>query len=172
MKLRKNNKISLNPTYIKVVEVFFLNEEDEYLEMELAPNGQYLNILLSGSRNDLLRYLPLLGNQVEVNNPCEDLSEPGCVWTGRVTVPTSYLPKNITKFNAFAVHGEMEEGQLVTHYEALFPVNEQDSGLTEPNFHYLEAFQPIDFGKIGLINSEESELWTQAKTDPQSFSNT
>ncbi|XP_059082705.1 uncharacterized protein LOC131880180 [Tigriopus californicus] len=155
----------------EVVEVFFLNENDDYLEMELAPNGQYLNILLSGSRNDLLTYLPFLGDQVEVNNPCHEQTEPGCVWTGNVTIPTEYLPANITKFNAFAVHGEMENGELITHYESLFPVDEESSGVTEPNFHYLDAFQSIDLGEIGLVNLKESELWIQAKATPQSFSN-
>ncbi|TRY76575.1 hypothetical protein TCAL_00168 [Tigriopus californicus] len=155
----------------EVVEVFFLNDDDDYLEMELAPNGQYLNILLSGSRNDLLTYLPFLGDQVEVNNPCHEQTEPGCVWTGNVTIPTEYLPANITKFNAFAVHGEMENGELITYYESLFPVDEESSGVTEPNFHYLDAFQPIDLGEIGLVNLKESELWIQAKATPQSFSN-
>ena len=35
----------------EVVEAFFLNEKDQYLEVEFGPHGQHLALLLDGRRN-------------------------------------------------------------------------------------------------------------------------
>jgi hypothetical protein len=35
----------------EVVEAFFLNQEDQYLELEFGPHGQHLALLLAGRRN-------------------------------------------------------------------------------------------------------------------------
>ena len=37
--------------YYKVVEAFFLNSEDRYLEVEFGPHGQHIALLLDGRRN-------------------------------------------------------------------------------------------------------------------------
>lgn len=42
-----------------VVEMFFLNKNDEYLEVELGPWGQHLLLLLKGERNAIKHSLPL-----------------------------------------------------------------------------------------------------------------
>jgi hypothetical protein len=34
-----------------VVEAFFLNQEDQYLELEFGPHGQHLMLLLQGAGN-------------------------------------------------------------------------------------------------------------------------
>lgn len=39
--------------------MFFLNENDEYLEVELGPWGQHLLLLLQGERNAIKDSLPL-----------------------------------------------------------------------------------------------------------------
>ena len=35
----------------KVVEAFFLNDKEQYLELEFGPHGQHLMLLLNGNRN-------------------------------------------------------------------------------------------------------------------------
>ena len=35
----------------EVVEAFFLNDNDQYLELEFGPHGQHLALLLNGNRN-------------------------------------------------------------------------------------------------------------------------
>ena len=35
----------------EVVEAFFLNSEDQYLEVEFGPHGQHIVLLLDGRRN-------------------------------------------------------------------------------------------------------------------------
>ena len=41
----------------------------------------------------------------------------GSGWRGSAVVPQSYLPPAVTRFNAFAIHGEGEKRV----YEALYP---------------------------------------------------
>ncbi len=43
-----------------MVEAFFLNDADEYLELEFSPQGFYLFIMLDGYRNDVVSTLPLM----------------------------------------------------------------------------------------------------------------
>lgn len=42
-----------------VVEMFFLNDKEEYLEVELGPWGEHLLLLLKGERNTINHSLPL-----------------------------------------------------------------------------------------------------------------
>ena len=35
----------------EVVEAFFLNDKEQYLELEFGPHGQHLMLLLNGNRN-------------------------------------------------------------------------------------------------------------------------
>lgn len=39
--------------------MFFLNDNDEYLEVELGPWGQHLLLLLKGERNAIKHSMPL-----------------------------------------------------------------------------------------------------------------
>ncbi len=41
----------------EVVEAFFLNQEDQYLELEFGPHGQHLVLLLAGKGNAIRRVL-------------------------------------------------------------------------------------------------------------------
>ncbi len=52
----------ISSTYVQhqVVEAFFLNDDDRYLELEFSPQGLYLFIMLDGYRNDVLSLLPLM----------------------------------------------------------------------------------------------------------------
>ncbi len=83
-----------------------------------------------------------------------------------------YLPPNIVKFNAFAIHGEnWGEGVLDDYnenkrFEALYPVDTESSGLSSPDFHFLEAFQPINLSEIGYEEQQNySPLWETALSD-------
>ncbi len=40
-------------------------------------------------------------------------------WTGTAIIPESYLPSKVSKFNAYAIHGENDQRQ----YESLYPVS-------------------------------------------------
>ena len=35
----------------EVVEAFFLNDQEQYLELEFGPHGQHLMLILNGNRN-------------------------------------------------------------------------------------------------------------------------
>ena len=51
----------------------------------------------------------------------------GSVWTGTAIIPKAYFPCDVTRWNAYAIHGEGEDRV----YESLFPVTDGKS--TKPN---------------------------------------
>ena len=51
VKLRVNLGNLRLKLYYEVVEAFFLNSEDRYLEVEFGPHGQHIALLLDGRRN-------------------------------------------------------------------------------------------------------------------------
>lgn len=55
-----------------VVEMFFLNDKDEYLEVELGPWGEHLLLLLKGERNTINHSLPLDYVIIERTEPSTD----------------------------------------------------------------------------------------------------
>ena len=71
------------------------------------------------------------------------------------------------RFNAYAIHGVGDYGEAApkdVYYQALYPVDP----VKRPNadFHYLEAFEPIDLSAIGFVqDAEKSELWKTATGD-------
>lgn len=131
----------------EVVEAFFLNDNDQYLELEFGPHGQHLALLLNGNRNAVKHSLAV------VFSATIDKAEKS--WTGEARIPASYFPPNVSKFNAFAIHG-VEEGRT---YEALYEV----SG-PQPDFHRLEKFQPLKLEALleENKNAEMSDIWRQA----------
>ena len=47
------------------------------------------------------------------------------------------------------------------YYQALYPVDPVKR--PDPDFHYLEAFEPIDLASIGFVQDQEmSDLWKNA----------
>ncbi|XP_013417302.1 UPF0462 protein C4orf33 homolog [Lingula anatina] len=132
----------------EVVEAFFLNDDNQYLEVEFSPYGHHLVLMLNGVRKCFKDKLPL---QFSAN--IEDKK-----WTGSALIPLPYFPPKVTKFNAYAIHNCNKE----RHFEALYPV---DAGKhTEPDFHRLEYFQPIDFKTLLPENwspDHKSAWWTQ-----------
>ncbi|XP_046355252.2 UPF0462 protein C4orf33 homolog isoform X2 [Haliotis rufescens] len=131
----------------EVVEAFFLNDHDEYLEVELCPHGQHLLLLLKGRRNIVQEQLPL---QFTANID-------GDTWTGETTLPRSYFPSCVTRFNAYAIHGSGDKRV----YEALYPATKGQ--FTDPDFHRLEFFQNIDMSSVLKSNTKgyTSDIWSK-----------
>lgn len=108
----------------EVIEFFFLGEDEEYLEVEIAPKGHYLVLQLKGKRNIVQKMLPLkvTCNQTSATH-----------WEGKCEIPRRYLPGGLSHWNAFAIHGKLGE----RHYHALFP------GTQAPDFHQFSCYEPI-----------------------------
>ncbi|OXA60474.1 hypothetical protein Fcan01_04893 [Folsomia candida] len=117
----------------EVVEAFFLGDNDEYLEIELAPSSHYVLLYLNGYRNDTEMYLPLRHFTAKIDN-----STTPPIWTGEAFIPANYFPCNVTKFNAYAIH----KSDPNRRYMSLFPVAEETPN---PDFHYLPAFESAPF---------------------------
>ena len=136
----------------EVVELFLLNDEGKYIEIELGPWGQHIVLLLNNGK-DLRHSLPII---YEANRSNES-------WTGKAVIDKNYLPPNITKLNAYAIHGSGEKRV----YEALFPA---PKGVHEaPNFHRLEYFKPVDLNQI-VEQKSLSLIWVDAMIGRQSYS--
>lgn len=129
----------------EVVEAFFLNDKDQYLEVELGPWGHHLLLMLNGERHAVKDKLPLTTYTATIE---------GDRWTGEAILPRDYFPPGVTKFNAYAIHGEGENRV----YESLYPAT---GGETKPDFHNLKYFQPLDVSQ--LLNNYDpsyvSNLW-------------
>ncbi|CAG2100273.1 unnamed protein product [Medioppia subpectinata] len=122
------------PSYLvlydyEVVEVFLLGSDDRYLELEFAPKGQYLVLQLHGSGNVTKYPLDLDSFKAKIH---------GDKWSGSCVVPRDYLPPDLTKFNAYGIHGTDPD----RHYLALFPT--PYGKYTDPNFHRLDYFQAFE----------------------------
>ncbi|GFT13574.1 UPF0462 protein C4orf33 [Nephila pilipes] len=72
-------------------------------------------------------------------------------WSGIASIPKTYFPPNVNRFNAYAIHGSGEGRQ----YEALFPV--PSNRFTHPDFHRLEFFRYIELDKLLTINNSLSD---------------
>lgn len=130
----------------EVAEAFFLNDNNQYVEVELSPHGVHLVLLLNGVRNAVKELLPMTYNAtISADN-----------WWGEATIPRAYFPPGVTKFNAYAIFNEGEARQ----YEALYPFNNAGPK-DQPDFHRLETFQPIDMSKVmnNFSPQEVSDTW-------------
>lgn len=116
----------------EVVEAFFLNDKNQYLEAEFCPHGQHLVLLLNGFRKPFKDMLNLTYNAAIHGN----------TWKGKAVIPWDYFPHGITRFNAYAIHGSA----TWRVYEALYPVPKEK--FSSPDFHRLEYFKNVDFKRI------------------------
>ncbi|KAF2364534.1 hypothetical protein FHG87_004712 [Trinorchestia longiramus] len=144
----------------EVVEMFFLNANDEYLEVELGPWGEHLLLLLEGERNTIASELSL-DYAVDLRQEGTD-GQPG-VWSGSALIPASYFPPNVTRMNAYAIHGV--DADNTRTYEALYPAPENDPQYPAPDFHRLDLFQGMDFNLLDVPNTEYSDVWLAALGD-------
>jgi len=128
----------------EVVEAFFLNSRDQYLEVEFGPHGQHIVLLLNGRRNAVKHTLPLEYSAI--------IDHTAGVWRGEARIPGDYFPPDVTLFNAYAIHGTEADRA----YEALY-----ESSGPQADFHRLEKFQPINFNEVLQSNSgsDLSSLW-------------
>ncbi|XP_023341859.1 UPF0462 protein C4orf33 homolog isoform X2 [Eurytemora carolleeae] len=126
----------------EVVELFFLNDAEEYLELEFGPHAQHLVLLLKGTRNIVKQKLPLQYT-AEIQ---------GHVWTGSAIIPGSYFPPICTKINGYAIHGTGNNRK----YEAVFEV----AG-PQPDFHRIHKFGAFNLADILVSNSrsDHSKIW-------------
>lgn len=113
----------------EVVEVFLLGSDEHYLEIEFGPRGQYLLLQLHGYRN-------VVKSPLYIDNYSAKID--GKAWSGSYVIPSKYIPANLSKFNAYAIHGSNDARQ----YLALFPT--PFGKYTDPDFHRLEYFQEFE----------------------------
>ncbi|CAG2187818.1 UPF0462 protein C4orf33 homolog,UPF0462 protein C4orf33 [Mytilus edulis] len=116
----------------EVVEVFLLNDQDNYLEVILSPHGQHYVLIQGGYRNKLKVEMP-----IEYTTTKEESR-----WSGKAIIPGSYLPPKVTKWNVYAMHGTGEARQ----FESLH--GDVNGKHEKPDFHDLSLFGPIDMGRI------------------------
>ncbi len=108
----------------EVVEVFLVGAGDDYLEVELGPQGHYLVLRLRGYRNVVDRHLPL----------AFAAAISGSRWRGEARLSRSYVPAGELRGNAFAIHGAgAERRHLAAH----------SVGGERPDFHRIAAFPRI-----------------------------
>ena len=132
------------------MELFLLNDAGQYLEVELGAWGHHLVLLLDGGK-DLRHSLPL--NYTAART--------GDQWTGSALIPTAYIPPNISRVNAYAIHGHGHHRQ----FEALYPA--PSGAHSAPNFHRLEYFQPVE---LANTPTQLSGVWREAMEGRQSYS--
>ncbi|XP_064610057.1 UPF0462 protein C4orf33 homolog [Liolophura sinensis] len=131
----------------EVVEAFFLNDKNEYLEMEFSPHGQHLLLLLDGYRHPIQDKLPL-----EYQATIEDKK-----WQGRAVIPAGYFPSQVSKMNCYSIHGVGDKRT----YESLYPTPK--GKYSEPDFHRLEYFQPINLKALLPDNTEPDPKYWKKK---------
>lgn len=108
----------------EVVEVFFLGDDERYLEVELSPHGHHLVLELHGVRQVVREALPL-DYEAEVQ---------GTRWRGLARLPIGLLPCGWSHVNAFAVSGTGDSRRHLAWRPA---------GGPSPDFHRLDAFDPV-----------------------------
>lgn len=133
----------------EVVEVFFLNDKNQYVEIELCPWGQHIVLLLDGQRNTIRHSL-----FIEFTATRNDTH-----WQGVALIPVHFLPPNVGKMNAYAIHGS--DPKRV--YESLYPVAFNSTAAAD--FHNLAAFKPFN-ASIIVENAIDaySEVWVDSFT--------
>jgi len=129
----------------EVIEVFLLGDDETYLEIEVAPGGNFLVYYLEGVRNAtdtdlLIDYVAKISENRER-------------WEGTAFVPWEYLPPGFAKFNAYAIHKSDPDKIFMSLFPV--PVPEDPDDDDGPDFHNLQPFQDID-----LSDLMESDLTT------------
>ncbi|KAK2557621.1 UPF0462 protein C4orf33-like protein [Acropora cervicornis] len=103
----------------EVAEVFFLGKKEKYLEIELSPVDK------------------ITIDKVPIEYTAT-IDRARKTWTGTAKIPIDYFPPDVSKINAYAIHGSGANRR----YESLYPAS---SEVSNPDFHRLEFFEPFDF---------------------------
>ncbi|MFH4979722.1 hypothetical protein AB6A40_006431 [Gnathostoma spinigerum] len=114
----------------EVFEVFFANEKNQYLEVEVGPHGHWLCLMHDGIRNAFNKGENL---KLEVSATIKNSK-----WHAEFKIPLAYMPPAVKSFNMYAIHGSAEN----RIYEALNKVT--DGTYSFPDYHRLQFFKPID----------------------------
>ncbi|PAV73389.1 hypothetical protein WR25_19153 [Diploscapter pachys] len=137
----------------EVMEFFFANNQDQYLEVEVGPHGHWICLLFDGQRKCFNNGEDL---ELEIANKFIDDK-----WHCEFEIPLAYFPAKISKFNSYHIHGEGDERV----YAALHPVT--DGSYEKPDFHRLQFFKKIDirrvipegYGDRAFADFKYGELW-------------
>ena len=105
----------------EVVEFFLVGEDMQYLEAEFGPHGHHLLLWLDKPRNILHKHLSVTYHTQITNNR----------WQGEGHISSQHLPKNITRWNLFSIHGTNEHRR----YQCMFPMQ-----TPKPDFHQPHQF--------------------------------
>ncbi|KAI9563048.1 hypothetical protein GHT06_010505 [Daphnia sinensis] len=133
----------------EVIELFLANDENQYVEIELGPWGQHIVLLLNGVHKTIRHSLPLRYKVIQ-------RTESGR-WQGQAIIPASYLPPNVTKMNAYAIHGS----GVKRTYEALYPVPQGQ--FENPDFHRLDFFRPVNVSEfLAKPVTSFSPIWMES----------
>lgn len=111
----------------EVVEVFIVGAGGRITELEVGPHGHHLTLLLRGPRDPSETGLPVAW---EVSRDLEARR-----WSASACVPRAWLPEQVTRANAFAIHGQ---GDARRHL-AWSPLPG-----AEPDFHQPDAFPHVE----------------------------
>ena len=105
----------------EVVEVFLVDQEGAYTEIEVGPHGHHLILRLDAPRSVVDKMHPMVW----------DAEVDGERWRGRGLIARHLLPRNIERVNAFAIRTVQDYRQYCC-YTSL-PAE-------QPDFHQPERF--------------------------------
>ena len=105
----------------EVVELFLVDDKGHYTEIEVGPHGHHLVLQLDGPRSIVCKEIPM-----QWNSSIEDSR-----WVGTGYLERQWLPENIARVNAFAIH-TINGKRRYCCYTPL-------PG-SQPNFHQPERF--------------------------------
>ena len=114
----------------EVVELFFVGENGEYTEVEVCRHGHHLVLQLDSPRSIVQKEIPM---QWLPDNA-------GDSWYGFGLLEYQWLPKQVVRFNAFAIHTTSGKRRYCCHTPLPGP---------QPDFHQPDRFALWD--KIGTV---------------------
>ena len=118
----------------EVVELFLVGQNGNFLELELGPHGHHLVLYLDRPRTVSKSKIP-----IDYMTTIQ-----GSRWSGQARVSRAYLPKQLVRFNAFAIHGTDSNRR----YLAAHPMPGE-----RPDFHQIDRFP-----ELPLMKSKDSDL--------------
>jgi hypothetical protein len=116
----------------EVVELMLVGQSDRYVEIELSPHGLSLVLFLRGERN-------IVGRAAAVDYHAQIHKGH---WQGVAAVPLAWLPPEMSRVNAFAVHGATEPRRYLVW---------RPTGGPQPDFHRLAQFGELDECRVGVV---------------------
>ena len=88
----------------EVVELFLVDEDGSYLELEFGPHGHFLGLRLAAPREMVSTHLKLDYRSQIVDKR----------WFGKAFISTEHLPIKLSRWNAFAISGNGSARQYLT----------------------------------------------------------